>query len=428
MSSQANKLVDTATYYIGYLEKASNYKLEDFTANASSANYTLFGQWYGINPGAWCAMFVSYCADKAGIPAGVIPRFADCNDGVEGFQKLGRWHARNGYIPKVGDIIFYTHDGSTSAHVGIVWAVDGSTAYTIEGNTSGGSTLIDNGGGVAKKSYPLTYASILGYGNPAYTPDEVPVLKGTTMNIVTGSTANETKLIKGIQAAAGAVVDGEIGTQTLSDIACKFKADCFPLTLKIYGAPVIISNDIIPVATPGTGLSYYDNSMNGSFYMEQDVGGNVPCSILVSGGVVKRSDACHASLGFPESALYRTKNGMFGITRAKTVKDLPDEISWAVGGMGLLYNYDPKAEGFTGKFADVTYVNNHAMLGIKNGHVYMVYCAAMSSDQCNAFAKLIGLEKAILLDGGHIAGMNGSESFAKINTAITQYYMIQAIN
>jgi len=95
--------------------------------------------------------------------------------------------------------------------------------------------------------------------------------------------------------------------------------------------------------------------------------------------------------------------------------------------MGLLDFYDPNAEGFVGVYSDVLRDTNHAVLGIKNGHVYMVYCASMTAAQVNAFAKKLGLEKAIMLDGGHIAGINGEESFAKINTVITQYYLIQGI-
>ena len=32
---------------------------------------------------------------------------------------------------------------------------------------------------------------------------------------------------------------------------------------------------------------------------------------------------------------------------------------------------------------------------------------------------------AIMLDGGHVAAINGAESFAKINTGQIQYHMIQ---
>ncbi|MEF9971364.1 MAG: hypothetical protein RR731_03520, partial [Oscillospiraceae bacterium] len=44
--------------------------------------------------------------------------------------------------------------------------------YTIEGNTSGGSTLVSNGGGVAKKSYSLGYESIFGYGTANFEEED----------------------------------------------------------------------------------------------------------------------------------------------------------------------------------------------------------------------------------------------------------------
>ena len=47
-----------------------------------------------------------------------------------------------------------------------------STIYTIEGNTSAGSTLVANGGGVAKKSYSSTYARIAVIWRPKYKSGE----------------------------------------------------------------------------------------------------------------------------------------------------------------------------------------------------------------------------------------------------------------
>ena len=51
------------------------------------------------------------------------------------------------------------------------------------------------------------------------------------MNSVKGSTTSETKLIKAVQSAVGAKVDGLIGAQTMSDIAVEVGASCWPLTL-----------------------------------------------------------------------------------------------------------------------------------------------------------------------------------------------------
>lgn len=171
MNSQAEALVTEAKKWVGYLEKKSNYQLEDYTANAGTGNYTVFGKWYPMQAQPWCASFVSYVAEKAGIPTSIIPKHASCTVGVNWFKQHGRWRSRQGYTPQIGDIIYFSYNGTSPAHVGIVYNVDASKVYTIEGNTSGGSTLIDNGGGVARKSYPLTYIKILGYGNPAYTDD-----------------------------------------------------------------------------------------------------------------------------------------------------------------------------------------------------------------------------------------------------------------
>lgn len=54
--------------------------------------------------------------------------------------------------PQRGDIVIFYRNG-TFAHTGIVTKVEGDKFYTIEGNTSAGSTVVPNGGGVFAKSY-----------------------------------------------------------------------------------------------------------------------------------------------------------------------------------------------------------------------------------------------------------------------------------
>lgn len=173
MKSQAAAFIKEAEGWVGYLEKETDKNLEDFRANAGDENFTIFGRWYGLNGYAWCAMFVSYAAWKAGIPESVIPKQKSCTrDGVAFFKKTGRWRPRAGYMPQPGDIIYFTNDGGrTAAHVGIVCMADASGVTTIEGNTNGSPALVPNGGGVAKKRYPLAYERIYGYGSPAYRDD-----------------------------------------------------------------------------------------------------------------------------------------------------------------------------------------------------------------------------------------------------------------
>ena len=241
------------------------------------------------------------------------------------------------------------------------------------------------------------------------------------MNTVKGSTGSETKLIKAVQKAVGANQDGLIGAQTMADIAVAQGAECWPLTIHLYSQPTIICRDII-TCNPGKGCGNFNNSISGSFSYQKK-----PCSILVSGGKAVYGAACHAWLGKPESVLYRLQSGGFGIRRCKAAADLPQGVRWAVGGMGLLGLYDPAAEGFSGQYADVLRRTNHTMIGVKKGMVYLVYCKSMTGAQVNAHAQELGLEHAVMLDGGHVAAINGGESFARINTSQVQYYLIQGV-
>ena len=49
----------------------------------------------------------------------------------------------------------------------------------------------------------------------------------------------------------------------------------------------------------------------------------------------------------------------------------------------------------------------------------------MTGRKVDEHCRKLGLELAVMLDGGHVAAINGAESFAKINTSQIQYYMIQ---
>ena len=69
--AEANALIAVARSQIGYLEKKSNAKLEEFTANAGNKNFTKYNRDYiawcgsGAIDMQWCAAFVSWCFVKA---------------------------------------------------------------------------------------------------------------------------------------------------------------------------------------------------------------------------------------------------------------------------------------------------------------------------------------------------------------------------
>lgn len=178
MSGVIEKVIAEALKWVGYLEKANNAYLEDYTKNAGYNNFTIFAKKYYENYGEnfqgqpWCAMFVT---DVLAFALGketqekLMPHFAYCPTGVNWFKNQGQWCANS---PQKGDIIFFKDTSGTACHVGIVYDVKYGNVYTVEGNTSSGNSLIPNGGGVYKKSYNLNYKRILGYGRPKYTQSE----------------------------------------------------------------------------------------------------------------------------------------------------------------------------------------------------------------------------------------------------------------
>lgn len=163
----AEKFVQTALAEVKYIEKASNSQLDSKSANPGRANYTKYGAWYGMNPAEWCDMYVSWCGCKSG-ESEAVGKFAYCPSHVGFFKAKGRYYPRGSRIPQPGDIIFFTKNGTSACHVGIVTSVNGGKVNTVEGNTSSDATLVSNGGAVWEKSYYLTSTYILGYGVPDF--------------------------------------------------------------------------------------------------------------------------------------------------------------------------------------------------------------------------------------------------------------------
>ena len=220
MANTVDKVINIALNEVGYLEKKSNSQLDSKTANAGSANYTKYGKNMGCNGLAWCDAFVDWCfeqafgREKAKELLGGFSNYTPTS--AQYFKCMGRWHTAN---PKVGDQIFF-RNSTRICHTGIVYQVDSSRVYTIEGNTSGASGVIANGGGVCKKSYPLNYSKIAGYGRPKYDNTEssnnISTVSSSNTNKDTSSDYSKKQFIRDVQAVIGAKVDGIAGSETLS--------------------------------------------------------------------------------------------------------------------------------------------------------------------------------------------------------------------
>ena len=136
-------------------KKAREFGLFSYTSKTGASNI-----W---SPNQWCAMFVSFCFDNCGLIPNPLPNsYASCSTGwslLGGRQRDSAWRGGN-YVPQTGDIIFF--GSNAGRHTGIVIECDGSTVYTIEGNTGGGGYENST---VNRREWALNDGDIWGYGS-----------------------------------------------------------------------------------------------------------------------------------------------------------------------------------------------------------------------------------------------------------------------
>lgn len=182
MSFDINKVLDIAKAEVGYLEKKTNSKLYDKTANAGYGNYTKYAYeidtkyptfYNGAKNGYdWCDIFVDWCFITAygEVNAKKLLCQPSKSCGAGCYYSANYYKQKNQLYtsPKVGDQIFFQDSDGDPCHTGIVYAVDNTYVYTIEGNTSSAVGVVANGGCVAKKKYSKSSSYIHSYGRPNY--------------------------------------------------------------------------------------------------------------------------------------------------------------------------------------------------------------------------------------------------------------------
>lgn len=138
----AEDLIAVAQSQLGYQESADNYIVNE---DGTVSGYTRYGAWYGLPYDEWCAMFVSFCLNYAGIPAEVFPRESSVARWAEllGSDEIGLFIAasetesgESSYQPRPGDLIFFDRNQDGAAdHVGIAAEIsEEKTITVIEGN------------------------------------------------------------------------------------------------------------------------------------------------------------------------------------------------------------------------------------------------------------------------------------------------------
>jgi len=139
VSGTARKLYETARSQLGI--------------SGHGRNNTKYGQYTGANRQAWCASFVSWCAEYAGVrslkpPAiSVVPKSASTLAMCSYSNSYHSWNAEAFEKMKQGDVVFFSrmsrqyeyHGKKVVCHVGIVESSDpvSRKVKVIEGNSTG---------------------------------------------------------------------------------------------------------------------------------------------------------------------------------------------------------------------------------------------------------------------------------------------------
>lgn len=131
-------VVSIARSQLGYHESAGRYT---YVEGYGYKHYTRYGAFMERPYCTWCAAFVSFCVNYAGLTD--YPTEISCIRYEVALKKAGYFREWNQYIPRPGDIIFLNlmNTGGVS-HVGIVEYVEPGSydnppiIHTIEGNVN----------------------------------------------------------------------------------------------------------------------------------------------------------------------------------------------------------------------------------------------------------------------------------------------------
>ncbi len=167
--NQRDDILGVANTQIGYKENSNGYNK------------------YAQSTAEWCAYFVLWCAEQAGISSSIIPRYAGCRQLYNGVISCGGTVVTE---PIAGDLIFYRCTKCTVgnysdaySHVGI--ALD--STYSIEGNRSGRVDKFISANYGGEPHYVSTGDVKIIYVRPNYKNDTTPSSKLSAPKITSSS-------------------------------------------------------------------------------------------------------------------------------------------------------------------------------------------------------------------------------------------------
>lgn len=215
------------------------------------------------------------------------------------------------------------------------------------------------------------------------------------------------KIVKEIQKITGAQIDGYFGPQSLLFLLIHLGGlkNVLPLSYKMYKGYAMFQDPekVELIECKGCDVKDFELAGSGAFQFKNKV-----VSLLINDGVVINETTSKTWREKRVSCLYYTYSGNYGIKKVFTASELPNDVKWAISGVGLVSNvpnfYHPDWEGFSGKFADVLRKTHHVVLGFRHdGTVVYFLQPNCTMERLRWLAKEVyDLKFAISLDGGHI--------------------------
>lgn len=211
--NQAQDIVNVALSQVGYHEGSSGSDLSG--SSSSTANYTEYGRWFGQQSN-WCAIFISWCANQAGIPTSVVKKNAvasgsSCQFGEKKYSFGSR-------APQVGDIIYVQNDSDSDVdHVGLIYKVDDTYIYAVEGNFGNKVGTIKYYRDSGRQTY-YSSTKILFYGVPSYSTGGASSTAPSTSTVARGD-VNVDKKVNSNDALF--ILEFAVGKRVFSDVQLK---------------------------------------------------------------------------------------------------------------------------------------------------------------------------------------------------------------
>ncbi len=221
----------------------------------------------------WCASFVNWCLRQAGIDeSATAGAEVSCQRWFSDCKNAGIYRSKSGYIPKLGDVIFFKDKGSAvdSTHVGLVRYSDGNYVYTVEGNTSNGSEYSSNGEYVALKKHALSSDYIVGYATPKYNGNKTSRTVDHSGGFLScGDYTSETELSLFSDPELATAIGTSIPAFTVFKIT-EINGDCFKISLGDLEGYISSHAHIVQITTTESVYTVnYVNTDGAQMYMPQ---------------------------------------------------------------------------------------------------------------------------------------------------------------